>query len=69
MSDDLVERALAAIRIANPYSAVSSEDIDITIRIALEEAAKVAGKMYRRGQIGEDIAAAIRGLIGSDTSS
>lgn len=29
----------------------------------LEEAARVAARMHRKGQIGEDIAAAIRALI------
>jgi len=59
--DDLVERALAAIRIANPYSDVSSEDVAVTMRIALEEAVKVAN---RDGTYdGYRIAAAIRAMI------
>ena len=39
------------------------KDAHVAIRIALEEAARVAEKMYRKGQIGEDIAAAIRAMV------
>jgi hypothetical protein len=41
---------------------------DAAIAVALEEAARLSEKMYRKGQIGSDIAAAIRGMKGKATS-
>lgn len=70
----LVERMLEAFANASGLGILPDEEEDeewredlvngmsAAIDLALEEAAKVANSMYKKGQIGEDIAAAIRAL-------
>lgn len=56
-------------RIVFRWKLDGGELVDVAIAIALEEAARKAASMYRNGQIGADIAAAIRALIPDTTPS
>lgn len=59
---DFVERVAIAISGAPFATEKSRKKARAAMAIALEEAAKVAEGMYQQGQIGGDIAAAIRKL-------
>jgi hypothetical protein len=62
MKDDLVEKVARAISGA-PFSTQRSRSKAAkAILVVLEEAATAAESMYQDGQIGQDIAAAIRAL-------